>query len=100
MREICLQLPKSLVLRLCAFALRHIDVRSDHFDSFSIRGKQWVARRLDIFDCSIEKHDSELEYEISFLTQGLINLCTHSLAIIWMDPLENSFPVGEPLLRI
>ena len=45
-REIRLQLAKSLVLLLRAFAFRHIDVRSDHLDKFSIRGEQGVAGRI------------------------------------------------------
>src|ERR1700730_16195865 len=59
-REIRLQLPKSLMLLLRAFALRHIDVRSNHLDKLSIRGEQRVAGRFDIFDRSIGKYDSEL----------------------------------------
>ena len=68
------QLAKSLVLLFRAFAFRHIDVRGDHLHKFSIRGEQRAAGRLDMFDGSIGKHNSELECEISFLTQGLLSL--------------------------
>ena len=95
-REIRLQLAQSLMLLLRAFAFRHIDVRRDHLDEFSIRGEQRVAGRFDIFDRSIGKYDSELECEISFLTHGLLGLYVHSLAIIWMYPLQYSFAVGRP----
>ena len=43
MREIQLQLAKSLVLLFRAFALRHIDVRRDHFNKFSVRGERRLA---------------------------------------------------------
>ena len=99
-REIRLQLAKSLVLLLRAFAFRHIDVRSDHLDEFSIRGEQGVAGRFDMFDRSVGKYNSELECEISFLTQGLVGLCIHSLAIIWVYPLQHGFPAREALQRI
>ena len=94
------QLAKSLVLLLRAFAFRHIDVRSDHLDKFSIRGEQRMAGRFDIFDRPVGKYDSELECEISLLMQRLLGLYIYSLAIIWMDPLQHSFPVREALQRI
>ena len=98
--EIRLQLAKSLVLLFRAFAFRHIDMRSDHLDKFSVRGEQGVARRFDMFDRSVGKYNSELECETSFLTHGLVGLCIHSLAIIWMYPLQHGFPVREALQRI
>ena len=100
MRDIRLQLAKSLFLLLRAFAFRHIDVGSDHLDKFSIRGEQRMAGRFDIFDRSIGKYDSELECKISFLTQGLLALCIHSPAIIWMYPLQHRFPARHALQRI
>src|SRR4029453_1798893 len=78
----------------------HVDVRSDHLDKLSVRGEQRTSSRFDVFDRSIGKDDSELEREISFLMQGLLGLYIHSLAIIWMDPLQHSFPVREALQRI
>ncbi len=99
-REIRLELAKSLMLLLRAFAFRHIGVRSDYFDTFSTRGEQGTTGRFDIFDRSIGKYDSELEHEISFLTQGLIDLYIHSVAIIRMYPLQHSFPVREAVQRI
>jgi hypothetical protein len=99
-REIRLKLAKSLVLLLRVLAFRHIDVRPDHLDKLSIRGEQRVAGRFYIFDRSIGKYDSELECETSFLAHGLVGLHIHSLAIIWMYPLQYSFPVREALQRI
>jgi hypothetical protein len=96
-REIQLQLAKSLVLLFRAFAFRHIDVRSDHLDKVSIRREQRAAGRFDIFDRPIGKYDSELECETSFLTQGLLGLYIDSLAIIWMHPLQHGFLVREAL---
>ena len=88
------------MLLLRAFAFRHVDVRSDHLDKLSIRGEQRTPGRFDIFDRSIGKYDSELESEISLLPQCLLGLYIHSLAIIWMDPLQHRFPVREALQRI
>ena len=88
------------MLLLRAFAFRHIDVRSDHLEKFFIRREKRVARRFNIFHSSVGKDDSELEREISFLAQGLVDLIIYSLAIIWMDSLEYSFPVRKPLLWI
>ena len=99
-REIRLQLAKSLVLLLRAFAFRHIDMRSDHLNEFSVRGEQGVAGRFDMFDRSVGKNNSELDREISFLTHGLVGLCIDSLAIIWMYPLQHGFPAREALQRI
>src|SRR5215475_10751956 len=67
---------------LRALAFGYVDVSSDHFDKFSIRGEQRTSSRFDVFDRSIGKHDSELECKISFLTQGLLGLYIHSLAIV------------------
>ena len=59
-----------------------------------------MAGRFDIFDRSIRKYDSELEYESSFLAHRLLGLYIHSLAIIRMDPLQYSLAVREALQRV
>ena len=53
-----------------------------------------------MFERSVGKHDSELEREIPSLTQGLLDLYIHALAIISMDPAQHSFQVREALQRI
>ncbi len=88
------------MLLLCVFTFRHIDMRSEHFNSFFISRIQWAAYRLNMFDRSIWKYDSELERKISFLTQGLLSLCIRLLAIIWMYPLQHSLPARKTLRRI
>ena len=100
MREIRLQLAKPLVLLLSAFAFRRVDVRGDHFHKFSIRREQRAAGRFDIFDRSLGKYNSERERELSFLAQGLLELYIHSLAIIWMYPLQYRFPLWEAVQRV
>jgi hypothetical protein len=56
-----------------------------------------VTGQFDVFDRSIGKYDSELDRETSFLTQCLLGLYIHSLAIIRMYSLQHSFPVREAL---
>src|SRR6516162_4468979 len=83
--QIQLQLAKSLVLLLCAFALRHIDVRGDHL-TFSVGGEQGMAGGFEIFDCPVRKNDSELDLVGSTLAQRLKGLISYLVAIVWMDP--------------
>ena len=59
-----------------------------------------MAGRFYIFDRSIRKYDSELEYESSFLAHRLLGLSIRSLAIIGMYPLQNGLAVREALLRV
>jgi hypothetical protein len=85
------------MLLLRAFAFCHVDVRSNHLHKLSIRREQWAPGRFNVFDASIGKYDPELEREICFLTQCLVGLQIHSLAIVWMYSLQDSFPGRKPL---
>src|SRR6516165_2657240 len=97
--QIRLQLAKFLMLLLRAFAVGHIDVRTDHL-AFSVRGEQRMAGGFEIFDCPVRKKDSELDRVGSILAQRLKSLISYRVAIVWMDALQHSFKVGETMQRI
>ena len=59
-----------------------------------------MAGRFEIFDRPVGKNDSELDCEISFLTQAPRSSLTSLVAIVWMYPLQHSFAVGKTLQRI
>src|SRR5262249_15150156 len=99
-REIRLQLAKSLMLVLRAFALRDIDMRSDHLDELSIAGEERITGRFNIFDRSVGKRDPEFECETSLLPQRLVGLLADPVAIFCMYPLQHGLPAREPLQRI
>src|SRR6516162_8663818 len=97
--QIRLQLAKFLMLLLRAFAVGHIDVRTDHL-AFSVRGEQRMAGGFEIFDCPVRKKDSELDHVGSILTQRLKSRISYPFAFFWMYPLQHGFEVGKTMQRI
>ncbi len=95
-----LQLAQSLGLLLGAYAFRHIDVRGDNLDKLSLRRERGVAYGFEMFNRPVGKDNSELDRVLSLLEQRLPDLAVHPVAIVWMDPLPDSFAVGETLQRV
>ena len=59
-----------------------------------------MADGFEIFDCPVRKNDSELDHVCSTLAQRLKSFISYPVAIVWMNPLQHSFEVGEAMPRI
>src|SRR5208283_2207821 len=65
-----------------------------------MRGERGTAYGFEMFDTPIGKDDSEPERVLSPLEQRLPDFAAYSIAIVWMDPLPDSFAVRETQQRI
>jgi hypothetical protein len=48
-------------------ALRYVDMATDNLDKVPARGEEMMARRFEMFDCSIRQYDSRPDGVVPFL---------------------------------
>src|ERR1700746_3916505 len=65
-------------------ALRDIDHGADHLNKFSIATQNWMADAMNVSDCSIGFHDSELDIAIYFLEERPITCHPELVKIFWV----------------
>ena len=55
---------------------------------------------MGVLDRSIRQHDSELDGVVSLGAHRLLDTFEHSVAILWMHPLQHCVAVRKTQLRI
>src|SRR5215469_8724485 len=100
MSKICLQLAQSVTSLFGAPPLRDIDHRADHLNKLSARTQEGVADGMNVSNCSIGFHNSELDVAVCFLKEGPIPRHPELVKVFWVDSLHPLFPHRYALFRI
>src|SRR4029077_4913515 len=70
------------------FTLCNIDHRADHLDHFATGPSNGMAAAMNLFDCSIRCHDSELDVAIRLLKERPIACQLHCVNVFWVYSLQ------------
>ena len=73
-------------------ALRDIDHGADHLNKLSIATQNWMADAMNVFECSIGFHDSELDVAIYFLEERPIACHPELVTVFWVYSLHPLVP--------
>src|SRR4029077_16178975 len=82
------------------FTLCNIDHRTDHLDQFPTWASNRMAAAMNLFDCSIGCHDSELDVAIRLLKECQITCQLNCVNVFWVYSLQPLVPHRQALLRI
>src|ERR1700678_821242 len=83
-----------------AFALRHIDGRSDHFDKLSRSIEDWMPHAKNVLNSSIGQQKLVVTGALRFVAATPCALRSHSVAILRVNSLQEHFFGGPRLMRI
>src|SRR5246127_1254370 len=81
-------------------ALCDIDHGANHLNKFSIATQNRVADAMNLFDCAIGCHGSELDVAMYFLEERPISCHPELVPVFWVYSLYPLVPQGQALLWI
>src|SRR6202008_2627535 len=88
MREIRLKLSQPVARFFGTLALRDIDHRADHLNKLFSGTQNWMADAMNVFDCSIRLHDSELYVATYFIEECPFIRHLQLFAVFWVYSLQ------------
>src|SRR5262249_35040286 len=92
--KLCLCLAQSLAFRLCPLSLGNIYHRADHLNKLSVRIQNGMAKGMNVSNCPIWFHNSELNVAVFFLKEHPISCHPELFKVFWVDSLHPLLPHG------
>ncbi len=82
--QIGLELTQPVARLFGTLALGDIDHCAEHLNKLSSGTQNWMADAMNVFDCSIGLHESELYVAIYFREERLFTRQLHLIAVFWV----------------
>src|SRR6266481_9261567 len=99
-RQVGLQLSQPVARLFGTLALGDIDHCAEHLNKLSSGTQNWMADAMNVFDCSIGLHDSELYVAIYFREERPFTRQLHLIAVFWVYSLQPLVEHWQALLWI